>query len=167
MAKKKKTAQKKKVTQKKIMKKKAVQKKAMPKKVTPKKITKKAVKKTTKKKVAAKKITAAPKKAVVHVDYSKAITPLGNRLVVKISSLEKITAGGIIIPQTSTVSGHLRGIVLAVGHGEKSKKGYVRPLDVQKGDEILFSEFSGTKVEFNSEELLIIQESDVLGIIQD
>lgn len=133
---------------------------------------KKPVKKTLTKSInkTAQKTVAKPAsksiKPSAKVDYSKAITPLGNRLVVRQSASEKVTAGGIIIPQTSVVSGHIRGTVLAVGHGEKNKKGHIRPLDVQKGDEVLFSEFAGTKVVFNSEELIIIQESDVLGIVQ-
>lgn len=132
-----------------------------------------AVKKPVAKKAVAKK-TAAPvavkataKPAVKNLDYSKAITPLGDRLVVRVVKGEKLTAGGLIIPDmVSSAIGHLKGEVLAVGNGGKNKKGAVRPLDVQKGDEVLFSEYAGTKIEFNSEELQIVHESDVMGIVQ-
>lgn len=169
----KKQVAKKKIATKKIAKKKTPVKKNAGQKNT----TKKTVSKTMKKMADVKNTNAKLKPilqnkakknevALKKVDYSKAITPLADRLVVRVSAAEKVTSGGIIIPQTSAVSGHIRGTVLAVGHGATSKKGHTRPLDVQKGDEILFSEFAGTKVVFNSEELLIIQESDVLGVVQ-
>lgn len=142
-------------------------KKVAKKTVKPKalKAVSKAVKKTTKKltKSPIKKKVVAPKK----INYEKAITPLGDRLVVRAVSKERLTPGGLIIPQTVQITGHIKGEVLAVGHGLKNKKGHIKPLDVQVGDEILFQEFAGTKVVFNSEELLIIQESEVLGIVQN
>ncbi len=129
-----------------------------------------------KKKVAAKKAVAKKAlpikkpialKSTKNVDYSKAITPLGDRLVVRVTESEKVTAGGIIIPDSaSQASGYLKATVLAVGNGATSKKGLLRPLDVKKGDTVLFSQHAGTKVEFNSEELQIIHETDVMGIIQ-
>lgn len=136
-----------------------------------KKTVKKAIKKNTKKTV---KKTKPPPKPMVklsprpNVDYSKAITPLGDRLVVKVANTERITAGGLIIPDSASMtSGYLKAKVLAVGFGGKSKKGLLRPLDVKVGDTVLFSEHSGTKVSFNSEELQIIHESDVMGIVQN
>ena len=152
-----------------------------------KKTVKKAVKKVLKKKTAPKnKKEVAPKKAkpvkklkpvaikkvqkAPPPDYGKAVTPLGDRLVVRVvSGKEKVTAGGIIIPDTvGTVAvGYLKAEVLAVGHGGKNKKGYVKPLDVRVGDTVLFAEYAGTKVTFNSEELQIIHESDVMGIVQN
>ncbi len=150
-------------------------KKTAPKKMAPKKALKKSAKKTSVKKAVAKKtITKATAKAVVkpipkvNVDYSKAITPLGDRLVVKVVNSERVTAGGLIIPDSASMaSGYLKAEVLAVGSGGKSKKGLLRPLDVKVGDSVLFSEHSGTKVNFNAEELQIIHESDVMGIIQN
>lgn len=124
-------------------------------------------KKTAPKKVIAKHIAVVSKKPLKKIDYSKAITPLADRMVIRVVQAEKITSGGIIIPDTvATVAGHLEGEVLAVGHGAKNKKGQIKPLDVQVGDFVLFSEYSGMKVEFNSEELQIIKESDVMGIVQ-
>lgn len=118
-------------------------------------------------KAKSKAAIAAPKKALKLTDYSKAITPLADRLVIRVVQTEKVTPGGIIIPDTvSTIAGHLEGEVLAVGHGSKNKKGSIKPLDVQVGDFVLFSEHSGTQVVFNSEELQIIKESDVMGIVQ-
>jgi chaperonin GroES len=164
----KKTAPKK--TIKKVVKKntaKKAAKKAQPKKVIKKTAVKKATKKVTAKPVA-KPVVA--KKAAVQIDYAKAITPLADRLVVKVSSGgEKVTAGGLIIPDTvsSVATGYLKAVVLAVGTGAKSKKGHLQPLDVKIGDTVLFSEHAGTKISFNSEELQIIHESDVMGIVQN
>lgn len=144
------------------------------KKSQPKKSAKKVVaKKTTKKVVTSAKVAQtikAKKPALkVDIDYSKAITPLGDRLVVRVEMSEKVTPGGIIIPDSasSIASGHLKARVLAVGFGGKSKKGHLQPLDVKIGDLVLFSEHSGTKVTFNSEELQIIHESDVMGVVQN
>ena len=172
MAKKKKTV-KKKAAVKNVLKKKA----AKPVKKTAKKVkrtVRKAVKKTAKtavkeivKKAVKKNTQNVVKKSAKSIDYSKAVTPLGNRIVVRLVSEEKTTLGGLIIPDmVKAEHGHLKAEVLAVGSGAKNKKGHVRPLDVQKGDVVLFSEFSGTKVVFNSEELHIVQETDVLGILQ-
>ncbi len=144
------------------------------KKAVPKKAAKKPIKKPAK--VAVKK-TAVPLKAklipvktakpVKLTDYSKAFTPLADRLVVRVAETEKVTAGGIIIPDlASAVSGYLKGEVLAVGNGAKNKKGNIKPLDVKLGDFVLFAQYSGTKIEFNAEELQIVKESDVMGIVQ-
>lgn len=148
-----------------------------------KKVAKKTAKNNTKKPVKKTKAKTSPIKTnlkskpagkvksnpISKVDYSKAITPLGDRLVVKVTNSEKITAGGIIIPDSasSPATGYLKAKVLAVGHGGKSKKGYQKPLDVQVGDFVLFTEHSGTNVTFNSEELQIIHESDVMGIVEN
>lgn len=101
------------------------------------------------------------------VDYSKAITPLGDRLVVRVSAGERVTAGGLIIPDTvSEATGFLKATVLAIGRGVQNKKGFIKTMDVQVGDSVLFSQYSGTKVNFNAEELQIIHETDVMGIVQ-
>ncbi len=142
---------------------KKVAKKPAPKVI--KKSVKKIVKKTTVQ--VAKKIIAKP---VVRasIDYSKAVTPLGDRLVVRVVQSEKMTAGGLYIPDMAQSSeGYLKGEVLAVGQGHTTKKGFLRSMDVQKGDQVLFSEHAGTKVVFNSEELQIVNETDVLGIVQN
>ena len=143
---------------------KKIVKKAGPKKKTP-------VKKAAPKKVVSKKPTviAKPTKAqpAKNVDYSKAITPIADRIVVRVDSLERVTSGGLIIPNTvSQATGFLKATVLAVGAGGTNKKGMLRPLDVKVGDTVLFAEHSGTKVQFNSEDLQIIHEYDVMGIVQ-
>lgn len=126
--------------------------------------------KTTKKAnpLKAKVITSTPvKKPIKLTDYSKAVTPLADRLVIRVTEQPKMTAGGLHIPDSvSMLAGHVEGEVLAVGHGAKNKKGLLRPLDVKIGDFVLFSEYAGTKIEFNSEELQIIKESDVMGIVE-
>lgn len=110
-------------------------------------------------------LTPAPK---VAIDYSKAVTPLGDRLVVRVLSGERVTAGGLIIPATASMAtGYLKAVVLAAGAGSKNKKGSLRPLDVQVGDEVLFSEHAGIKIRFNAEDLQIIHETDVMGIVQN
>jgi len=151
-------------------------KKQVQKPVAKKLTAKKSAKKTTKKtpiKAPVKKVQAQqtkPAKPVpkINVDYSKAITPLGDRLVVKVVNSEKTTPGGLIIPDTasSIATGYLKAVVLAVGSGGKSKKGHLQPLDVKVGDTVLFSEHSGTKVLFNAEDLQIIHETDVMGVVQ-
>ncbi len=177
-------AKKKKVVKKAV--KKQVAKKTAMKKTTTKKVIKKSVQKTKVKKVIkkvvkkvnvkkvnvkaavkiTKKVTAKP---VIKpsVDYSKAVTPLGDRLVVRVVKSETMTAGGLYIPDMAQSSdGYLKGEVLAAGQGHTTKKGFLRSMDVQKGDQVLFAEHAGTKVVFNSEELQIVNETDVLGIIQ-
>lgn len=138
--------------------------------VQSKKTLLKSVKKTAIKKPALKKISTQKTQtptAKIQIDYTKTITPLLDRLVVRVLNNEKITAGGLIIPESASMAtGYLKAEVLAVGTGIKSKKGYLKPLDVQVGDHVLFSEYAGTKVEFNSESLQIIHESDVMGILQ-
>lgn len=110
-------------------------------------------------------LTPAPKAAI---DYSKAVTPLGDRLVVRVVNGERVTAGGLIIPATASMAtGYLKAVVLAAGAGSKNKKGSLRPLDVQIGDEVLFSEHAGIKIRFNAEDLQIIHETDVMGIVQN
>lgn len=110
-----------------------------------------------------------PKVIPVEVDYTRAITPLLDRLVVRVLNSERVSAGGlIIIPDTALMAtGYLKAEVLAVGSGTKSKRGYLKPLDVKVGDKVLFAEYAGTKVKFNSEELHIIHEADVMGILEE
>lgn len=139
---------------------------------TKKKLVKKPVKKTIRKPVVkvAKKSAKAIQQKPLKIDYSKAVTPLGQRLVVRLLQEEQVTAGGIIIPSSvKTQTGYLKAAVLAIGTGLKTKKGHLKPLDVQVGDTILFQGYASVKVEFKStlgtEELHILNESDVLGIV--
>jgi chaperonin GroES len=91
--------------------------------------------------------------------------PLHDRVLVRrVESVEK-TAGGIIIPDTAKEKPQ-EGEVLAVGAGTKAEDGKITPLDVKAGDRILFGKWSGTEVRVDGEDLLIMKESDILGIIE-
>jgi chaperonin GroES len=153
---------------------KSVVKKTIAKKVVKKKlIAKKSVKKTVVKKPA-KKVVAQPskktnnvKKNNVKTNMKKTIlTPLGDKIVVRLIEKDKVTAGGIIIPGTvNSDQGFSQGKVLTIGAGLKTKKGKIKPLDVQQGDVVLFKMHSTIQVEVDSEKLYILNESDVFGII--
>jgi chaperonin GroES len=90
--------------------------------------------------------------------------PLHDRVLVRRVEAEAKTAGGIIIPDTAQEKPQ-EGEVVAAGAGAKNDKGEVAPLDVKAGDRILFGKWSGTEVKVNGEDLLIMKESDILGII--
>ncbi len=93
------------------------------------------------------------------------IRPLQDRLIVKRIDEEETTAGGIIIPDTAKEKPQ-EGKVIAVGKGKIGDDGKVQPLDVKKGDKVLFSKYGGTEINIEGEEHLIIREDDVLGILQ-
>ena len=90
--------------------------------------------------------------------------PLGDRVLVKRVEEETKTKGGIIIPDTAKEKPQ-EGEVVAVGPGARNDKGEVVALDVKAGDRILFGKWSGTEVKLDGEDLLIMKESDILGII--
>ena len=90
--------------------------------------------------------------------------PLHDRVLVRRVEAEQKTAGGIIIPD-SVQEKPQEGEVVAVGTGAKAEDGTVTPLDVKSGDKILFGKWSGTEVKVNGEDLIIMKESDILGII--
>ena len=90
--------------------------------------------------------------------------PLHDRVLVERVEAEEKTAGGIIIPDTAKEKPQ-EGKVVAVGTGTKSEDGKVTPLDVQAGDTILFGKWSGTEVKVDGKDLLIMKESDILGIV--
>ena len=90
--------------------------------------------------------------------------PLHDRVVVRRIEPEERTAGGIIIPDTAKEKPQ-QGEVIAVGAGALNARGELRPLDVKAGDRILFGKWSGTEVKIDGEELLIMKESDIMGII--
>ena len=92
--------------------------------------------------------------------------PLHDRVLVRRVEAEEKTAGGIIIPDTAKEKPQ-EGEVIAVGAGTLNEKGELRPLDVKAGDRILFGKWSGTEVRLEGEELLIMKESDVMGILED
>ena len=93
------------------------------------------------------------------------IRPLQDRILVKRIEEEETTKGGIIIPDTAKEKPQ-EGKVIAVGKGKIGDDGKVTPLDVKKGDRVLFSKYSGTEVTLEGEEHLIIREDDVLAILE-
>jgi chaperonin GroES len=93
------------------------------------------------------------------------IRPLQDRILVQRVEEEKTTKGGIIIPDTAKEK-PVEGKVMAVGKGRVGDDGKVIPLDVKKGDRILFGKYGGTEVKLSGEEYLIMREDDVLGIIE-
>jgi len=93
------------------------------------------------------------------------IRPLHDRILVQRVEEEETSKGGIIIPDTAKEKPQ-EGRVIAVGNGKVNEDGNVTPLDVKKGDRVLFSKYAGTEVNLDSEEHLIIREDDVLGIME-
>jgi chaperonin GroES len=164
--------------------KKPAAKKASPKKLAVKKPTaKKPVKKTAAKQPMAKKAAASKAqpanshgKAVaakfgksakdLTAALAKFVTPLDDRMIVQLKPKAEKTAGGLYIPDTSEdVTANIQGTVLAVGRGHRGAKGRILPMDVQIGDQVLFADHSGSKIFIQNEELVIIRESDVMGIV--
>ncbi len=90
--------------------------------------------------------------------------PLHDRVVVEPLEQEEKTAGGIIVPDTAKEK-PVQGKVVAVGPGARGEDGALQPLDVKKGDTILYGKYSGTEVKIDGEELLIMRESDIMGIL--
>ncbi|MGE0281326.1 MAG: co-chaperone GroES [Rhizobiaceae bacterium] len=90
--------------------------------------------------------------------------PLHDRVVVRRVDSEEKTKGGIIIPDTAKEKPQ-EGEIIAVGSGARDEAGKLVPLDVKKGDRVLFGKWSGTEVKLNGEDLLIMKESDIMGII--
>ena len=92
--------------------------------------------------------------------------PLHDRVVVRRLDQEETTAGGIIIPDTAQEK-PMQGQVVAAGPGARNDRGEVEPLDVKVGDRVLFGKWSGTEVTIDGEELSIMKESDIMGVIVD
>jgi chaperonin GroES len=90
--------------------------------------------------------------------------PLHDRVVVKRIDAEQKTAGGIIIPDTAQEKPQ-QGEVIAVGPGARDEAGKLVPLDVKAGDKVLFGKWSGTEVKIDGQDLLIMKESDIMGIV--
>jgi chaperonin GroES len=91
--------------------------------------------------------------------------PLHDRVVVRRLEQEEKTAGGIIIPDTAKEKPQ-EGEIIAVGPGVRGEDGKLHPLDVKAGDRVLFGKWSGTEVKIDGEELIIMKESDVMGVIE-
>ena len=93
------------------------------------------------------------------------LRPLHDRVIVKRMEEERMSAGGIVIPDSATEK-PVRGEVLAVGNGKILENGEKRPLDIQAGDTVLFGKYSGTEVQVDGVDHLILREDEVLGIIE-
>lgn len=91
--------------------------------------------------------------------------PLHDRVVVRRIDEEEMTSGGIIVPDTAKEK-PMQGEILATGPGARGEDGRIQPLDVKPGDRVLFGKWSGTEVKIDGDELLIMKESDVMGIIE-
>jgi chaperonin GroES len=90
--------------------------------------------------------------------------PLHDRVVIRRIEAEEKTAGGIIIPDTAKEK-PMEGEVIAVGPGARGEDGKIQPLDVKAGDRVLFGKWSGTEVKLDGEDLIIMKESDIMGIM--
>ncbi len=94
-----------------------------------------------------------------------AFRPLHDRVLVRRLDSDEVTAGGIIIPDTAKEK-PMEGEVVATGLGARDESGAVQALDVKAGDRILFGKWSGTEVKIDGDELLIMKESDIMGVIE-
>jgi len=93
------------------------------------------------------------------------IRPLHDRVLVRRLEDEKTSPGGIVIPDTAAEK-PMQGEVIAVGNGKVQDNGEQRPLDVKAGDKVLFGKYSGTEVKVDGEELLVMREDDIMGVIE-
>lgn len=93
------------------------------------------------------------------------IRPLHDRVVIKRVEEERVSAGGIVIPDSAAEKPD-RGEVIAVGNGKILENGDVRPLDVKVGDSVLFGKYAGTGVKVEGEEVLVMREDDVIAVIE-
>ncbi len=93
------------------------------------------------------------------------IRPLQDRLIVRRLDSEEKTAGGLYIPDSAKEKPQ-QGEVVAVGKGKVRENGEIQPMDIKKGDKILFGKYSGTEIKLDGEELLIMREDEVLGVLE-
>jgi chaperonin GroES len=93
------------------------------------------------------------------------LRPLHDRVIVKRMEEERMSAGGIVIPDSATEK-PIRGEVLAVGNGKILESGEKRALDLKAGDKVLFGKYAGTEVKVDGEELLVMREEDIMAVIE-
>ena len=93
------------------------------------------------------------------------IRPLHDRVIIRRLEEARTSPGGIVIPDTATEK-PIRGKVIAVGSGRITEKGDVRPLDLKKGDTVLFGKYSGTEVKVDGEDLVVMREDDIMAVIE-
>jgi len=93
------------------------------------------------------------------------IRPLHDRVVVRRMEEKRTSAGGIVIPDSATEK-PIQGEIIAVGKGKILDSGETRPLDVKEGDRVLFGKYSGTEVKIEGEDLLVMREEDIMGVVE-
>lgn len=93
------------------------------------------------------------------------IRPLHDRVIVRRMEEERTSPGGIVLPDAATEK-PVQGEITAVGKGKITEGGEVRPLDVKVGDKVLFGKYSGTEVKVDGEELLVMREEDIMGVVE-
>ena len=93
------------------------------------------------------------------------LKPLGDRVLVEPAEEKEVKKGGIIIPDSAKEKPQ-KGEIVAAGPGKRNEDGKIQPLDVKKGDKVLFSKYAGTEINIEGEEHLIIREDDVLGVVE-
>ena len=93
------------------------------------------------------------------------IRPLHDRVVVRRMEEERTSAGGIVLPDSATEK-PVQGEVLAVGRGTTLDNGEIRPLDVKVGDKVLFGKYAGTEIKVGGEEVLVMKEDDIMGVVE-
>ena len=93
------------------------------------------------------------------------IRPLHDRVIVKRVEEDKMSPGGIVIPDSATEK-PVEGEIIAVGNGKLLDNGELRALDLKKGDKVLFGKYSGTEVKVGGEDLLVLREDDIMGVIE-
>lgn len=94
------------------------------------------------------------------------IRPLYDRVVVRRLPEERVTASGIVIPDTASAEKPMQGEIIAIGTGKILENGEIRALGIKVGDIILFGKYSGTEVKFNGEELVVMREDDIMAVIE-
>ena len=92
------------------------------------------------------------------------IQPLGDRVLVEPVKEDEVKKGGIIIPDTAKEK-PIQGEIIAVGQGRVNEEGKLRPLDVKKGDRILFGKYAGTEIKIDGDDFLMMREEDILGVL--
>ncbi|MGB1109753.1 MAG: co-chaperone GroES [Gammaproteobacteria bacterium] len=93
------------------------------------------------------------------------IRPLHDRVIVKRLEEERVSAGGIVIPDSATEK-PVQGEIIAAGNGKILESGEKRPLDVKVGDKVLFGKYAGTEVKFEGEEVVVMREEDIMAVIE-
>ena len=93
------------------------------------------------------------------------LKPIGDRIVAKALSAEEVTPGGIVLPDSAQEK-PLEGKVIAVGPGAQLDSGKIKPMDVKRGDKIIYGKYAGTEVKVGAEEYIILRQEDVLAIIE-